>query len=485
LEKIMSTYITTSIPYVNAQPHVGFALELIIADVIARSARRRGSQVRFLNGTDDNSLKNALAAEAAGLPCEQFVRTYGDRFEALNPLLNIASDDFIRTASDPRHAPAVERLWNAVAANGDLYQKAYTGLYCVGCEQFYRKEELVDGVCPEHVLPPETVSEHNYFFRLSRYQDQLIELIETDELRIRPAHRRNEILKFLEQPLEDLSVSRSRTRAHGWGIPVPGDPGQVVYVWFDALANYISALGYASDDPAFCQFWSDADQIVHVVGKGVTRFHAVYWPAILLAAGLRVPTDLWVHGYLTVEGQKISKSLGNTITPETAQEYFGTDALRYYLLRHIGSHRDGDFSAERLREVYVSELANQFGNLVSRTIGLIGRYGRPGCVTCELTVGLAGEVQAAIDGYEVHLGLVAVWQAIEQVNGHISTSQPWKLAKAGDLDATHRVLGQVIGAIESILDALDVYLPDTTRAARKRLSELDASPLFPREEVRA
>jgi methionyl-tRNA synthetase len=301
-------FISTAIPYVNAAPHIGFALELLLADVLARYERQQGRRPYFLSGTDDNSLKSALAAGQAGLSTPAFVAAHAGEFRALKPLLNISYDDFLSTSTDPRHAPAVEKLWRACALNGDIYTGRYEGLYCVGCEQFYAPQELPNGLCPEHGSEPDRVSEHNYFFRLSRYQDALVGLIRNGEIAIRPAHRKNEVLAFLEQPLADLSISRSVDRARGWGLPVPDDASQIIYVWFDALANYVSALGYAGEEARFQTYWTNAKRITHVIGKGVTRFHAVYWPAFLLSAGVRLPTEILVHGYITAEGEKISKT---------------------------------------------------------------------------------------------------------------------------------------------------------------------------------
>lgn len=271
-------YITTTIPYVNARPHLGFALELVQADTLARHYRLRGERVRLLSGTDDNSLKNVLAAEAAGVDVQSFVDRNADAFAALRGPLSLSFDDFIRTSSDPRHRVGVERLWRQCAASGDLYRKEYEGLYCVGCEQFYTPDELVDGRCGEHGTEPQLVAEENWFFRLSRYADRLHQLISSGELRIEPAARRNEVLALIEGGLHDFSVSRSHNRARGWGIPVPDDPSQVVYVWWDALGNYVTSLGYGTGDSAYDQWWATSERRVHLVGKGVVRFHAVYWP---------------------------------------------------------------------------------------------------------------------------------------------------------------------------------------------------------------
>src|SRR4051812_13372536 len=290
-----SFYVTTAIPYVNGDPHLGHALELVQADVLARHRRLRGDAVRLQSGTDDNALKNVDAAAAAGAPVADYVREQGDRFAALAGPLRLAFDDFLRTGSDPRHRPGVERLWRACAAAGDLYERDYEGLYCSGCEAF------VDGTCREHADPPERVVERNWFFRLSRHRDALLDALESGRLRIEPEHRRNEVLALVRGGLDDFSVSRPRERARGWGIPVPGDPEQVVYVWFDAPANCVTPLAGAGLEGG----WRGSDERTHVIGKGILRFHAVYWPAILRSAGEPLPTSILVHEYLTVDGAKI------------------------------------------------------------------------------------------------------------------------------------------------------------------------------------
>src|SRR5580698_1295262 len=349
---IPHTYITTTIPYVNARPHLGFALELVQADVLARHRRARGDQVRLQAGTDDNALKNVLAARAAGVGVQEFVDANADAFVALAGPLSLSVDDVIRTSRDPRHRPGVERIWRACAAAGDLYRRHYAGLYCLGCEQFYTPDELPGGRCPEHGTQPQPVSEENWFFRLSRYGGTLRDLITSGALRIEPAGRRNEVLAQLDAGLADFSVSRSAERAHGWGIPVPGDPGQVIYVWFDALVNYVSALTYGAGGPDLERWWTGAGRRIHLAGKGVLRFHAVYWPAILLSAGLPLPTDILVHDYLTADGQKISKSAAGGPSgdndPVALAAAYGADALRWWLLRDVPRTGDTDFTVARL-----------------------------------------------------------------------------------------------------------------------------------------
>ena len=369
-----TVYITTTIPYVNARPHLGFALELVQADVLARHHRGTGGQVRFQSGTDDNSLKNVLAAQAAGIGVREFVDASAAAFTGLAGPLLLSVDDVIRTSSDPRHAAGVERLWRACAARGDLYRKPYEGLYCVGCEQFYTPAELDEGRCPDHGTVPDLVSEVNWFFRLSRYAGQLRGLIADGAIRIEPAGRRNEVLALIDAGLDDFSVSRSTERARGWGIPVPGDPGQVIYVWWDALGNYLTALDYADDGENFGRWWAGASRRVQLLGKGVLRFHAVYWPAILLSAGEALPTDIVVHGYLTEHGRKISKSSGATVDPYDLVGRYGTDAVRWWLLREVPRGGDADFTVDRLVSRANDELANGFGNLVNRVVALIHRY---------------------------------------------------------------------------------------------------------------
>jgi methionyl-tRNA synthetase len=433
-------YVTTAIPYVNAQPHVGHALEFVLTDTLARYHRLIGEDVWFLTGSDENSLKNVQAAEQLGIPTRELVEANAAKFEGLRGPLDLSFDDFIRTSSDSRHIAGVTRLWEACAANGDIYTKPYRGLYCVGCEQFYTEDELVDGLCPEHHTRPEVVEEENYFFRLSKYQDTLLQLVETDALRIAPATRRNEVLSFIRMGLEDFSVSRSRKRAHGWGVPVPGDPEQVMYVWYDALGNYITALGYADDGPLYQRYWVENPHRVHVIGKGILRFHAVYWPAMLLSAGVPLPTEIFVHGYITVEGEKMSKSLGNVLDPYTLAEQGGIDPLRYYLLREIPATEDGDFSQERFTRTYNTDLADQLGNLLNRTVSMVGRYfggtvpapgeaEGPDAALFALAEGLRDRVDTAVQRYAPHDALAAIWELVGAANKYVAETEPWTLAK--------------------------------------------------------
>jgi methionyl-tRNA synthetase len=437
----VTRYITTAIPYVNARPHIGHALELIQADVLARYYRLLGDEVRFQTGADENSLKNVQAAEQEGIPTASLVARNAARFAELRTTLHLSFDDFIRTSVDTRHAAGVGKFWSACGERGDLYKRHYQGLYCVGCEQFYEEDELLDGRCPLHSAPLEWVAEENYFFRLSRYGEELQRLIESDQLRIEPAARKSEVLAFLRRGLRDFSISRSAVRAHGWGIPTPDDAGQVVYVWFDALINYITALGYAEAGQAYSQFWLNSAERIHLVGKDIVRFHAIYWPAMLLSAGLPLPTQLFVHGFLTVEGQKVSKSAGNVIDPTPLVQELGVDALRYYLLRKSPSTNDSDFSRAELLRTYNADLADQLGNLLSRVTKLIlqsadGVVPSPEGLTpvdwalVEVANQVEQEIHAALADFAFPKAVAALWTLIAAANKYVVTVEPWRLAQS-------------------------------------------------------
>jgi methionyl-tRNA synthetase len=462
-------YITTAIPYVNSKPHLGFALEVIQADVLARYHRQLGGDTRFQTGTDDNALKNVQAAEAEGISTQLLVDRNAAAFAALRTPLDLSFDHFVRTSGNPQHAAGAAKLWAACAAAGDIYKKSYAGLYCIGCEQFYNESELVNGLCPEHLRPPEAVSEENHFFRLSRYGEQLRELITSGTLRIEPAGRRNEVLRFIEGGLQDFSISRSQTRARGWGISVPDDPQQVMYVWWDALINYITALDYATDGPLFTRYWQDNPARVHVIGKGIVRFHAIYWPAMLLSAGLPLPTTIYVHEYVTVEGQKISKSLGNAIDPVALVERFGTDPLRYWLLRDVPRTEDGDFTVERLIARTNGDLANDLGNLLNRTVSMIGRW-RGGVVPTlglseppeqrlrQLAASLPERIAIALDCFDFRTALAALWELVGAGNRYVDETAPWTLARHPDDQAATARLDTVLATLAETLRLIAVHL---------------------------
>jgi methionyl-tRNA synthetase len=495
-------YITTAIPYVNGDPHLGHALELVQADVLARHRRLRGDAVRFLTGTDDNAIKNVDAALAAGLPVAEFVTEKAQRFVDLAGPLQLSNDDFIRTSTDPRHRPGVERLWRACAVAGDLYQRDYEGLYCSGCEAFVVPGDLVGGRCPEHDEQPESIIERNWFFRLSRYEGALLDLIDSGRLRIEPEHRRNEVQAFIRSGLADFSVSRAQERARGWGIPVPEDPEQVIYVWFDALANYITALGSGCDGEDYAVWWRESDERLHVIGKGIVRFHAIYWPAILLSAGQPLPTTIFVHEYLTVEGQKLSKSLGTAIDPIALAERYGADSLRWWFLRDVPRNGDADFR-EDLIAARANELADGLGNLINRTIALVGRNPLEGVATASqrpseaasleaLSSKLPSAIDEALAVFDLRAATAALWDVVVEANRLVSSTRPWELAKAardGDPGAAERrdgVLAVLLAACQVVAVELRPFLPLAAERIHAALAALDVHQgrtLFPKVEA--
>ncbi|GAC1320508.1 MAG: methionine--tRNA ligase [Chloroflexota bacterium] len=516
-------YITTAIPYVNSKPHIGFALEIVQTDAFARYHRLRGDDTYFLTGTDDNSLTNVLAAEQEGIPTQELVNRNAQLFDALRLHLDLSFDQFIRTSVDERHAAGAQKLWQAVADAGDIYKQHYSGLYCVRCEQYYAESELIDGLCPEHQIPPELIEEENYFFRLSRYGDRLYNLISSDRYRVIPDSRKNEVLSFIARGLQDFSISRSQARARGWGIPVPDDPEQVMYVWFDALTNYITALDYAADGEVYRRYWAENSHRVHVIGKGIIRFHAIYWPAMLLSAGVPLPETLFVHGYITVGGTKMSKSLGNVVDPVELVKQYGMEAVRYYMLRAISPTGDANFTLENFEARYNADLANDLGNLVNRSASMIARY-RDGIVPVpgdsdsldshvrELAHGAHETLVHAMDNFDPQSALNAVWDLVTRANKYAEESAPWALAKsarAGDAAAEARLDTSLYTLSESVRligAMLEPFLPETARRIRRQLGlpEDDgtewrarlrwgglapgtrverASPLFPRLEA--
>ncbi|PRY00404.1 methionine--tRNA ligase [Allonocardiopsis opalescens] len=501
----MSRYVVmTAIPYVNGRPHVGHALELIETDVLARYRRQRGDEVRAQTGTDDNALKNVQSAEAEGVPVESYVERVAQNFLSLGQALDLSFDDFIKTSSDPRHRPGVEKLWAACAARGDFYRKTYTGLYCTGCEQFYAESELVEGRCPEHGTVPDLVEEDNWFFRLSRYQDRLAEEISSGRLRVEPASRRREVLSFIESGLEDFSVSRSMKRARGWGIPVPGDPEQVIYVWYDALANYITAPGYGTDEARFAHWWTEADERVHVIGKGIIRFHAVYWPAMLMSAGVTLPSQIFVHEYLTADGAKISKSAGNAKDPGELAERFGADALRWWTLRDVARAGDTDYTDERLVTRNNEDLANNIGNLVNRTVSMVNRY-RDGAVPAlaadnpgaaelrRVRAGAEAQIAEAMDAYDFRRAAEVIVRVGDEGNRYVEAATPWVLAKAERKEdappaALDAVLAELVATCRELGRLLVPFLPGSAAKILRQCGDgggrvAEPEPVFRRLEL--
>ncbi|MGE5042456.1 MAG: methionine--tRNA ligase [Candidatus Levyibacteriota bacterium] len=466
-------FLTNAIPYVNAKPHVGHALEFVQSSVIANYHRLLGEDVLTLCGGDENAIKNVQAAEKEGKPIREFIDENTKLFEDLAIKLD-AKFDVFQKGSNKNHYTASQKLWELCQKNGDIYKKSYTGLYCVGCEQFYEKEELNEnGECYEHPGKKlEEVQEENYFFKLSKYQDRLQKILEDGTIQIIPESRKNEVLSFLKQGLKDISVSRSNARAKNWGVPIPGDDSQRMYVWFDALNIYQSGIGFATDEETYNKWWPAN---VHVIGKGIIRFHAVYWPAFLLSAGLELPKSIFVHGYFTVDGQKMSKTVGNVIDPLEMIEKYGVDALRYYLLSQIPSTGDGDFSETKLKEVYNADLANGLGNLVARVARLCEKVNVQGISQ----KGFSEEIKADLNSYSFHTSLEKIWHIIRETDKYINEQEPWKIT---DEKKLAEVLGLAVGKINEVAFNLQPFLPGTSEKILQQFSgQVKSSPpLFPR-----
>ena len=475
-------YVTTTIPYVNARPHVGFALELVQADVVARYHRLLGRTVRFQTGTDENAFKNVLTARREGVSTGEFVDRNTAAFRELVGALNASPDSFVRTTED-RHRRGVHALWRQLRPE-DLYLKSYRGLYCVGCEDFYLERDLVDGCCPDHEKPPVEVGEQNWFFRLSAYQSEIEDLLTGGRLRVLPEKRRNEVLSFVRRGLEDISVSRLAERSGGWGISVPGDEAQVIYVWIDALVNYLSGLGFG-DGEDWRGFWNSDSRKIHVIGKNVWKFHAVYWPALLLSAGLPLPDELVVHGFLTENGRKISKSLGNAIDPFECVARFGVDGVRYFLLRAVSPFDDGDFSTARLAERYRADLANGLGNLVSRIASLCERAGFARSDRLPEPPAAPGGFHDALEAYQYDRALDLLWATVARLNQEIDHARPWELLKSGAHAALRERLAGWLRDLDAFAYWLAPFLPGTSIRIRHALSGSPVrrcEPLFPQVE---
>lgn len=476
-------YLTTAIPYVNAKPHVGHALEYVLADVIHRWQELEGKRTYFVSGADENALKNVQAAVKAGVEPKEFLDRNSAVFRELYQRLGVKLDEFRRGTDQEKHWPGVQELWERCAAAGDIYSQSYKGLYCVGCEQFYLAKDLVDGKCPIHLTEPEMVEEENYFFRLSRYQQQLEDLISSGTLKIIPEHRKNEVLTFVRQGLEDFSISRSNRRARGVGVPVPGDDSQKIYVWFDALAIYMTAVGYGYDQKLWGQWWP-AD--LHVIGKDIIRFHCVYWPAMLLSAKLPLPKAVFSHGFITSGGQKMSKTLGNVIDPDALIDKYGVDAVRYYLLREIPPFDDGDLTVSRFEEVYQSDLSNGLGNLVSRIARLAELHHLS--FSPSTPAGLSSLANSPLDlsdfshrleNFEFNLAIEQLWQQFSSLDGKINADKPWE--KSGrEIDP---LLRDYIQTLVNLTVPLAIFLPETAEKIRRILKGPTIAlprPLFPR-----
>lgn len=478
-------YVTTSIAYVNAEPHIGFAMESIEADALARYHRLKGDDTYFLTGTDEHGIKQQRTAEEMGITPQELCDTNAAKFKALKELLWLSNDDFIRTSDQKKHWPSVIKLWKKLVENGDIYKDTYEAYYCSGCEAFITEKELVDGKCPNHNREPEKVQEENYFFRLSKYSDQVLKLIESKELEIIPDFRANEIVNVIKEGLQDVSFSRP-TSSLTWGVPVPDDPDQTMYVWCDALTNYISAIGYAEDSEQFKKYWPYS---VHVIGKDIVRFHVAIWPAMLIAAGIKPPHQCFVHGFITSEGQKMSKSLGNVVNPKDVVEEYGVDALRYYLLAEIPVGRDGDFSMELFKERYNAHLANSLGNLVNRVLMMSKKYevelnwdsidGDNECA--DFVSKIWEDFEKSMDGHMLHEGIAKAWEVVHFANKYIDTHAPWKLIKE-DPTKTHQVLLNLLELLRHISLLISPFLPKAAGEIEKMLG-VSASGAMSEEKI--
>ena len=471
-------FITTAIDYVNGEPHVGHATEKTLADVVARYHRDvlGNSETYYLTGSDENSLKNVQAAEKAGVPTAEFVATNAEAFRDLSQALNLSFDQFIRT-TEARHFAGAQKLWSLFNEK-DVYLKPYHGYYCIGCEEFKTEKDLVDGKCPEHLKEPEEIQEENYFFRLSAYQIQLRDLIASDTIRIVPEYRKNEMLSFIDMGLEDFSISRSKERARGWGVPVPDDESQVMYVWVDALSNYITALDFATDGERYAQYWASEGERVHVIGKGILRFHAIYWPAMLLSAGLPLPTTIYAHEYLTVDGQKMSKTIGNVVYPRELVAKFGIDGTRYLLLSALPYTKDGDISWEKLTEKYNADLANGLGNLVSRLVKLSEKLEmKEESIYAESEY--PEELTMLIEQYRLAEALEWVIERTRMLDRRIAEEKPWELAKQ-DMIQFETVMVDFLNELLFIARCLRPFLPETAETVERAIKMCAVTPLFAR-----
>jgi len=473
-------YITTPIYYVNSKPHIGHAYTTIVADILARYYRQKlgNNNVWFLTGTDEHGAKIAQAAEKEGIDPQAFTDNISALFKDTWTNLNISNDDFIRT-TESRHETVVKeillKLKEAKTPKGNdfIYSGDYEGLYCVGCEAYKKEEDLVDGKCPDHNKVPELLKEKNWYIRLSDYAEVLKDKIANDEIKILPVDRKSEVLSFIEQGLEDVAISRQQVK---WGIPVPFDEDQTIYVWVDALLNYISALGYPNDEK-FKKFWPANTQLL---AKDILKFHAIIWPAMLLAAGIEPPKELFIHGYFTIDGKKMSKTLGNVIDPNDLVAEFGVDAARYLIVSQFPFGQDGDVKADEFKIKYNADLANGIGNLVSRVISMAEKYCDnkiPGLkYTASFDLGKIWQtVEKNYQDYKVYENLKEIWSLISWADNYIAETTPWAKAKEGKSDEVNQIIYNLLELLKQLAGLVSPILPQTSTEIFKRLNFVEAT----------
>jgi len=473
-------YITTPIYYVNSKPHIGHAYTTIVADILARYYRQKlgNNNVWFLTGTDEHGAKIAQAAEKEGIDPQAFTDNISALFKDTWTNLNISNDDFIRT-TESRHETVVKeillKLKEAKTPKGNdfIYSGDYEGLYCVGCEAYKKEDDLVDGKCPDHNKVPELLKEKNWYIRLSDYAEVLKDKIANDEIKILPVDRKSEVLSFIEQGLEDVAISRQQVK---WGIPVPFDEDQTIYVWVDALLNYISALGYPNDEK-FKKFWPANTQLL---AKDILKFHAIIWPAMLLAAGIEPPKELFIHGYFTIDGKKMSKTLGNVIDPNDLVAEFGVDAARYLIVSQFPFGQDGDVKADEFKIKYNADLANGIGNLVSRVISMAEKYCDnkiPGLkYTASFDLGKIWQtVEKNYQDYKVYENLKEIWSLISWADNYIAETTPWAKAKEGKSDEVNQIIYNLLELLKQLAGLVSPILPQTSTEIFKRLNFVEAT----------
>lgn len=481
----MKFYVTTSIAYVNAPPHIGFALESLQADVLARYQKLSGKDVFFLTGTDEHGIKIVRAAKTANKTPRELVNDYSLKFEQLKKSLNLSWDNFIRTSDKKTHWPIAQEIWNKIYKAGDLKKKNYKGLYCVGHESFITQKDLTDGKCADHNQEPEVIEEENWFFDISKYIKKIEGKLNNSELKIYPITRRNEILSLLKEKPKSVSFSRP-SKDLSWGVPVPNDKTQTMYVWADALSNYISGYGGMEE-------WKKHPADVHIIGKDILRFHAIIWPAMLLSADLPLPKKIFVHGFITSMGQKISKTIGNIVDPFKIVEKYGTDALRYYLLKEISSTEDSDFTIEKFEKTYNSDLANGIGNTLSRVITMTEKYkeifnfvysaeatsaAKTGQFSIfntdekwEDIVKISGEcVDYAMKNYDTPKALDGIWYILRKIDEDIDKTKPWILAKNSEKSQLlNSLLYSWLEVLRHVGILIKPFLPETADKITKQL----------------